>query len=122
VVNRCADAAVAKTIASRSGRHWVGSALSQSSSAVRPAAVILTRPATIALPSVLRLARSIAASPARTGVSQRLACEPVVGEHDCLGGAERNAGEQLKRSPPFDTDVTFLIAIDDSCAEVQLPR
>jgi hypothetical protein len=60
--------------------------------------------------------------PRTHNVSQRWAREALVGEHDRLGGAERNAGEQLKRSPPFDTDVTFLIAIDDSCAEVQLPR
>jgi hypothetical protein len=39
-------------------------------------------------------------------LSQRPACEAVVGEHDCLGGAEWYVGQQSKCSPLFDTDMT----------------
>jgi hypothetical protein len=44
VVDRFAEAAAVNAMASGSHEHWFGSALNQSSSAVRPAAVILTRP------------------------------------------------------------------------------
>ena len=39
-------------------------------------------------------------------VSQRAACE-AMREHNCMGGAERNAGEQSQRPPLFRAHMTF---------------
>jgi hypothetical protein len=80
-------------------------ALSQSSSALRPAAVILMRPASIALPSALPVVL-YCCEPGVHKVSQRAACE-AMREHNCIGGAERNAGEQSQRPPLFRAHMTF---------------
>jgi hypothetical protein len=76
------------------------------SSARRPASVMRTRPAAIALVIGLDGRAVCCCKPGAHEADQRLACE-AVGMHSCLRGAERNAGEQLKRPPLFRAEMMF---------------
>jgi hypothetical protein len=72
-------------------QHCSGSALSQPSSALPPAPVIPMRPVPIA-PCIGLTGRASGVHE----VTQRPEFEAVVGEHDCLGGTERNAGPAVE--------------------------
>ena len=82
----------------------IGPALGQPPSALRPSLVILMQRTSIGWLLGLTTSFRGAARPARTRPAR---IRRAVGEHDCFGGTERTASEQLECAALFRAEMTF---------------